>query len=428
MKTGNYIYKTIGMGAIFASAAFAQDNSNSAPEPARPEVVAEASAECAPWQDRESLFIEGAVERYMPESGFTPFVSWTGEAWVNVSRGSHVESLFDSLFTVGFEQDLSKATGKNGVGRIGVSAFYYSQSNSDNSLGIDSAQGGFSNIVAGDMLRVFEIYYANDFETKIGDIGFRIGQLAADEDFMGMDYSDVFLNSSLGAIPNVAPAQLFSQYNVATLGLVVYYAVSDFDVTLGVYNGNVGNDISSNNGFDYSHTFETVAFWYQLGYNYSLGGLNGRAVFGGNYHSDPRRVNFDEIDAGSFYSFYFGLQQDLVNDSEGNAILGAFGRIGWAPSSSASDQNFYADFGFNWFAPIPGRSNDVFAVAYSLIENERAMREGYAHYESTLEITYRCQLTPAISIQPDFQIFLNPADRETRGAAYVVGARVEVNF
>ena len=57
----------------------------------------------------------------------------------------------------------------------------------------------------------------NEFESKFGNFGFRIGQLAADEDFMRMDYSDVFLNSSFGAMPNVAPAQLFSQYNVATL-------------------------------------------------------------------------------------------------------------------------------------------------------------------------------------------------------------------
>ena len=175
------------------------------------------------------------------------------------------------------------------------------------------------------MARVFEIYYANDFETKFGDIGFRIGQLAADEDFMGMDYSDVFLNSSLGAIPNVAPAQMFSQYNVATLGLVVYYSYENFDLTLGVYNGNVGADISSNNGFDYSNTFETIAFWYQLGYNYELGGLAGRVVFGGNYHSDPSKVNFDQIDAGSFYSFFVGVQQALVNDSEGNAKLADLG-------------------------------------------------------------------------------------------------------
>ena len=163
--------------------------------PAAPE-----SEKCPAWNERESLFIQCAVEKYAPDGGFSPFVTWTGEAWADVSRGSDVHSLFDSLFTVGFEQDLSAAAGSGRWGRIGMSAFYYTQSNDGSLGGLDSSQGCFSNIVAGEMARVFEIYYANDFETKFGDIGFRIGQLAADEDFMGMDYSDAFLNSSLGAI------------------------------------------------------------------------------------------------------------------------------------------------------------------------------------------------------------------------------------
>lgn len=411
-----------------AGSAFAAESAPAAnPQGLKSADAAVSSEKCPAWNERESLFIQGAVEKYAPDSGFSPFVTWTGEAWADVSRGSNVHSLFDSLFTVGFEQDLSAVGGSEGWGRIGVSAFYYTQSNDGSLSGLDSSQGCFSNIVAGEMARVFEIYYANDFETKFGNIGFRIGQLAADEDFMGMDYSDVFLNSSLGAIPNVAPAQMFSQYNVATLGIVVYYSYENFDLTLGVYNGNVGADISSNNGFDYSNTFETIAFWYQLGYNYELGGLAGRVVFGGNYHSDPSKVNFDQIDAGSFYSFFVGVQQALVNDSEGNAMFGAFARFGIAPDSKSSDQNFYTDFGINWFAPIPGRDDDVFAVAFSIVGNEHAARADYAHYESTLEVTYRCQLTPAIAIQPDMQIFMTPNNGDT-GAAYVVGARVEVNF
>ena len=217
------------------------------------------------WTQKESLILGDLTEKYAADSGFTPSVTWTGEAWGNVSRGSDTKSVFDSLVTLGFEQDIEAALGVKNSGRIGVNAFYYTASN-DGDLGFTSTQSGFSNIVAGEMARVFEIYYANDFETKIGDIGFRIGQLAADEDFMGMDYSDVFLNSSLGAIPNVAPAQLFSQYNVATLGMVVYYAKDNFDATFGLYNGNVGADISSNNGFDYANTFDTIAFWYQFGY------------------------------------------------------------------------------------------------------------------------------------------------------------------
>ena len=80
------------------------------------------------------------------------------------------------------------------------------------------------------------------------------------------------------------------------------------------------------------------------------------------------------------------------------------------PQANASDQNFYADFGFNWFGPIPGREDDIFAAAFSVIENERGARESYSHYEGTLEITYQCRLTSAIVLQPDMQIFMNPGN------------------
>lgn len=103
--------------------------------------------------------------------------------------------------------------------------------------------------------------------------------------------------------------------------------------------------------------------------------------------------------------------------------------MGIVPGSEVSDNNFYADFGFNLFSPIPGRTCDVFAAGFSVIENERGARDsGCAHYEGALEITYRCQLTPAISIQPDFQLFVNPNNRNESGAAYIVGVRAEVIF
>ena len=238
-------YSIAALAALATSAAaFAAD----AAAPAAPAAEAKEAEQPKAWNERESLFLEGAVEKYAPDSGFTPSITWTGEAWGNASNGSDFGGLVNSLFTFGIEQDLEAATGVKNAGRIGVSAFYYTASHGGD-LGFESSQGLYSNIVAGEMLRAFEIYYANEFETKAGNIGFRIGQLAAEEDFMGMDYSDVFLNSSLGAIPNVAPVQLFSQYNVATLGLVVYYSMGSFDATFGIYNCNVGADISSNNVF-----------------------------------------------------------------------------------------------------------------------------------------------------------------------------------
>ena len=61
------------------------------------------------WTGRDSLFIAPAMEQIAPDCGFTPSLYWIGEAWDNVSGGSKTGSVYDSLFTLGLEQDLSKS-------------------------------------------------------------------------------------------------------------------------------------------------------------------------------------------------------------------------------------------------------------------------------------------------------------------------------
>ncbi len=397
----------------------------------RPETPEE---KALPWHERESLVLGGLMPEAVADRGFTPFATWTGEAWQSFRGGDEHGSYLDSLITFGFEQDLSALFKKENLGRIGLSAFYYAATKNDAKF--DGLNSSPSNIFSGDMTRVFEIYYANEFKTENGSIGFRVGQLAADEDFMGLDYADVFLNSNFGAIPAVAGAGLFgkddvafAQYANATPGLVVYYTHNDFDVTLGLYNGNAGQDVPGNHGFDYE--LQDIAFWYQLGQNYQVAGRNGRVAFGGNYHSGT----FENFKTGEgqdgFYSFYLNLQQDFVLDEEGNPIFGAFCRLAWAPEENISACSRYVDAGINWFGPIPSRKDDVFALGVSAMYANSYARDanGIYAYETCIEATYKAQITPAISLQPTFQVYFNPAtssgDRET---AFLAGIRVEVNL
>ncbi len=384
------------------------------------------------WMDRESLFIASAMGKNAPESGFTPSITWIGEAWDNVSGGSKTGSVYDSLFTIGFEQDVSKLADKDGWGTFGITAFWYAQSKrQDDWQGayVGSAGQTASNIFSSDMVRVFEIYYANEFETKVGTFGFRIGQLASDEDFMGMDYSDLFLNANLGAIPTNAGMELtngsfaFSQYSLATLGATVYWSNDKVDAIVGIYNGDAGRDTVDNHGFDYE--LQHVALWYQVGYNYSFCGLNGRVQFGGNYHNGKFENKYNGNVESDFYSFYLGIQQDLIADKDGNAILGGFVRMAYTPKEEISGCDKYIDCGLNWFGPIAEREDDVLGVAFS------AMKIGDVNYEydNLIEITYRAQITKAITIQPTFQTYLNAKDEAgDTNVAYVVGVRAEVNF
>lgn len=94
------------------------------------------------WLDRDTLFTGEIIEKLAPDIGFSPFVVWTGEGWADVSRGSDINTMFDTLITIGFEQNLSAMVGE-GAGRIGVSAFYYAQSGGGTLGGLDSSQGCF---------------------------------------------------------------------------------------------------------------------------------------------------------------------------------------------------------------------------------------------------------------------------------------------
>lgn len=40
------------------------------------------------WHDRETLFTGEAIEKLAPDSGFSPFVVWTGEGWRKLAQRS----------------------------------------------------------------------------------------------------------------------------------------------------------------------------------------------------------------------------------------------------------------------------------------------------------------------------------------------------
>ena len=383
--------------------------------------------------ERDSLFIASATEKVADNFGFSPSLSWIGEVWSNVSGGSKTSEVCDSLFTLGIEQDLSKL-GKedSNFGSLAMTAFWYTQSKR-----LEDWQGshvccvghGASNIFSSDMVRVFEIYYTNEFEIENSTVGFRIGQLASDEDFMGMDYADLFLNSNLGAIPANACVCLkngsvaFSQYSLATFGATIYFSNDNFDAIVGIYNGDAGKDSVDNHGFNYN--LHDIAVWYQLGVNYEVFGLDGRIQLGGNYHSGDFENKYNGATVSDFYSFYLGIEQDFVADNDGNAILGGFVRIAYAPKEEISECDKYIDCGLNWFGPIPNRDDDIFGIAFAAMKINRIDYK----FDNLLEITYRAQLTPAIAIQPTFQAYLNAKDENGKtNSAYVVGVRAEVNF
>jgi len=121
-----------------------------------------------------------------------------------------------------------------------------------------------------------------------------------------------------------------------------------------------------------------------------------------------------------------------ARDAE-HPILGAFWRAGLSPQLDRSAVARYADAGLNWFAPIPGRADDIAGLAISYTEYGDAYRRlahALAAAETALELTYRAQLTEHLALQAIVQRHFNPlaADDGSRHAATVLGLRAEVSF
>ena len=90
-------------------------------------------------------------------------------------------------------------------------------------------------------------------------------------------------------------------------------------------------------------------------------------------------------------------------------------RSGGAPS----DVNFvdwYVDSGFNFSGFVPGRKNDVGGIAFARSHvsgnfSDVEISEGEPGFtaESVLEATYKAQIAPWWSLQPDFQYIITPS-------------------
>jgi len=130
--------------------------------------------------------------------------------------------------------------------------------------------------------------------------------------------------------------------------------------------------------------------------------------------------------------------------------LGLFARMVGDPSQG-NQLKFYADGGITCKGILPSRADDVFgiAVAYAKVSNEARGFDGDTNrftgsnrpirdFETVLEVTYKAQLAPWWSVQPDLQLIFHPGANVARPNdpngtlampnAMVLGVRTAIAF
>jgi porin len=126
------------------------------------------------------------------------------------------------------------------------------------------------------------------------------------------------------------------------------------------------------------------------------------------------------------------MDQQIYQHGAENISL--FVRSGGAPSNT-NFVDYYVDGGFNFTGFIPGRYNDIagLALARSHVSSDYSdsqVAQGGApsSAETVIEATYKAQLAPWWSLQPDLQYIFTPSGVQGSKDALVLGLRSSVAF
>jgi porin len=385
------------------------------------------------------------------EHGVAGFAILTAEGWADVAGGLQQRGWWNTLMEFGIELDTGRLGWWQG-GDFMFEAHWVQNARSD--VQFTDYTGAFNpvgSVMAGNQFRLYNLYYRHTWGADT--VVLKLGQIAADDDFMWSDYAALFLNSAFGAMPSQVGTPLatssgggaaFPIYSVAAPGVFVRVRpVASFTTQMGLYWGRPGLDVPSNHGFDWASEspVELGLFW-ESSYAYKLAGHPATARLGLSYHTGPVDVFSGSVvgqpaaTRQTKPNWYLIHDLELLADDRGKTKLGLFARGGFTLQPERSLVAAYADAGLNWFAPFPSRADDVAGIGVSCTGFSSAYREstgptGVAATETTLELTYKAQITRWMILQADAQFLFNPAvnpESGTRETATVLGLSAQITF
>jgi len=395
------------------------------------------------------------------------------EVFGNATGGVRRGVIYEGLTQFGVGIDTEKAFGLTG-GTFNVTGYQiHGRGLSLNDLGNNLNTVSGLESLRGTLL--FELWYEQVLLGKT--LAIRVGQLAADQEFMVSQYGGLFLNHTFGwpTLPSVDLPSGGPIYPLATPGLRVKYIPRD-DITLlgAVFNG---DPTGPGRGFPQERDPSGTAFRLNDGVlavvevQYGISGGEGAKSLPGTYKlgawynsgnfADQRRNASGRSIADPATSVVLGrnrrgnyslyaVADQLVWREPGTKDqgIGVFARAMGAPGDR-NLVNFYADAGVTWKGAIPGRNADTagVAVAYARISDTAAKLDSDTAFftgnpfpirrnETVLELSYQAQIAPWWQVQPDAQYLFNlnggvpnPRDPSKRlGDALVFGVRTNVTF
>jgi porin len=371
-------------------------------------------------------------------------VNYIGEILGNPTGGVRRGAVYEGRAEFALTVDLEKMAGWSGAAFHANAYQIHGRGLSANDLGNNLL--AVSNIEAERTTRLFDLWLEQQLWNDL--VAVRLGQLAVDDEFITSQYGALFVNSTFGW-PGMAATDLPSggpAYPLSTPGVRVKVQPTDqLSLMAAVFNGDpAGRGLGTPQSRDASGTafrvnddaFVIAEAAYVLNQEKDATGLPGTYKLGGWYHSgrfadqrfdtaglslaNPASSGLPAQRRGD-YAIYAAVDQMVWRAAETkDQGLGVFVRVAGSPSER-NEVDVYADGGINYKGLLPDRGDDLLGlgIAYARIGDaasgldrdlnffngaSRPVRD----YEMALELTYRAQVTPWWTLQPDLQVIVHP--------------------
>lgn len=392
------------------------------------------------WQ-RDALTGDwGGARTKLAGNGIDFSATYTGEVLGNVAGGRYgTGAAYDHSLNLPLSVDLEKLAGWNGA-TFHANAFWIAgESLSEKCVG---DIGNASNIAADRAVRLQEIWLQQEFWQA--QLSLRAGQLAADNEFFTADSAALFINGSFGAFPLIS-ANLPNPpiYPMAAPAIRLRLRPDPkFYFQAALFDGDSRSQSDNASGTDFPiATGDGTLFFFEAGFQPYADATNvpvlslkaGLFVHTKRTPTWNEQITGDPGGGAANFGFYGVAERELFQRADQK--ISTFLRGGYAPADRNA-VDWYLDAGFNFTGFVPGRPHDVAGLAVARSNFSR----DYSRYENSLsgstvhdseivvEGTYRAQLAPWWTLQPDLQFIITPGGDNSCQNALVIGLRTSLVF
>jgi porin len=371
--------------------------------------------------------------------GVTYGINYTGDLFGNSGGGASQGTTYNGRAEFVFDGDLEKLAGWKGASVHFNVYQIHGEGLSSHYIGNLMPVG---NIDAMATTRLFEAWFEQKFAGDKASL--RLGQIAADSEFLISSYGAQFINGTFGWA-TIAAADLRSggpAYPLAAPGARLKIEPnSDFTFLGAVFSGDPGGpgdepDPQKRNRYGLNFGFvDRPLVMLEGQYHYSLGkgaaALPGTIKLGGWEHFGEYENPLTAERLSTNHGFYAVLDQQIFAlPGAKDKGIGLFARLAGAPD----DRNlidFYADGGLQFSGFVPKRPDDKFGMAfgYGRVSATAVEADLARDFEAVLELNYSAQIIPGWTVQPDFQYIWHPGGGVPGVSdAAVFGVRTVVNY